>query len=807
MSEITRQNHYVPIWYQKRFIPDTQQSLFYLDLNPPSFALADGRVVTGKSITLRAPKSCFWADDLYTTRFGAVLNDEVERRLFGRIDNSGAPAFGAFSTGNMAAMHESFQSFFEYLSAQKLRTPKGLDWIKAQYPQLTQLDLMLEMQALRNMFCTMWLEGVREVVSAENSDVKFILTDHPLTVYNRAYPPASETCQYPHDPSVALNGTQTLCPLGSNHCLIMTNVAFAKSPQSVDPKTPRENARYAGQTISRTDALIQTRQLSSDEVISINYLLKSRSRQFVAASEKEWLFPENRESRPWREVGEVLLPPSNELWHFGGEIIIGHSDGTSQYQDEFGRSRSQDHLKKAPPTERLKPNDECGCGSARPYRKCCSGVPRDERPRWDVLSIRERNLMFGNAVVHILGLNEGKTWDDVRRDLSDEQVKRIHEVLEAAWPRDTNVAELLPRPDRQISRAMYAGIVDPRTIGANVIGWLTNFDEIVFLNPFAIPSYVKPEFSPIDSPSQHKAQTLRNVMLLLNVMPFIDAGVLHMVPDPADVSADFRNIMWGMAKERSEQRKPDPKGFENFRELAEDDFRRSMFRLSDSSLKHIIEEYASELDHTQVDGVLAYMKAIHAKDPLALLQPVDPGGELYMTRGISLEVAMFIAQLTGSAIYTDLDEYWTQLHVHAMASGTSPDSRCAPVEQALRAVRFIVDGNPNTVRKLRWDRRWDTTRDALRRVLVGTHQLGSQRIQRAVMEQMARELLQSVHKMKKPWRELEERSEFQSHEVFSLQASFPQGGFWHRTVQRLLITFGRPKHDRTVWMAMKVQKN
>jgi hypothetical protein len=735
-----------------------------------------------------------------------VLNDEVERRLFGRIDNSGAPAFGAFSTGNMAAMHESFQSFFEYLSAQKLRTPKGLDWIRAQYPRLTQVDLMLEMQALRNMFCTMWLESVREVVSAETSAVKFILTDHPVTVYNAAYPPGSETCQYPHDPSIALNGTQTICPLDSDHCLIMTNVAFAKNPQSLNPKTPRENARYAGQTISRTDALIRTRQLRSDEVTSINYLLKRRSRQFVAASEREWLFPETMESRPWRDIGKVLMPPSNELWHFGGEIIIGHSDGTSQYQDEFGRTRSQDHLNKPPPTGRLNPDDSCGCGSARPYRKCCSGTPQDERPRWDVLSIRERNLMFGNAVLDILGLNKDKTWDDVRRDLSDDQVKRIHEILEALWPRDTNVAELLPRPDSRISRAMFAGIIDPRTIGATVIGWLTNFDEIIFLNPFVIPSYVKPEFSPIDSPSQHKAQTLRNVMLLLNVMPFIDAGVLHMVPDPGDVNADFRNIMWEMAKQRSELRKPDSKGFEDVRELAEDDFRRSMFRLSNSSLKHMIEKHASELDQTEVDGVLAYMKAMHAKDPLALLQPVDPDGELYMTRGISLEVALFIAQLTGSAIYTDLDEYWSQLHTHAIASGTSADSRCAPVAQALRAVKFIVDGNPNTVRQIRWDRRWDTIRDALRRVLVGTKHLGGQHIQRAVMEKMSRDLRQSAPKMRKAWRDLEARSDFQSQQVFGLQASFPQGGFWHRTVQRLLITFGTPKHDRTVWMALKIKR-
>jgi hypothetical protein len=806
-AQITRQNHYVPIWYQRRFTPDGVPSMFYLDSDPRTFVLPDRRVIVGKNVTPRSPKSCFWSEDLYTTRFGGRLNDEVERKLFGVIDNKGARAFTAFSSGDMRAMHDNFHSFFEYLSAQKLRTPKGLDWIKAQYPSLTQLDLMLEMQSLRGMFCTLWLESAREVVSAEKSDVKFILTDHPVTAYNRDYPPGAAACRYPHDPSIGLNGTQSLCPLDADHCLIMTNVAFAKTPDRVNPKETRENARYAGQTISRTDALIRTRHLGRDEVICVNYILKTRARQFIAASNKEWLFPEEHESRPWREIGKVLLPPSNELWHFGGEIIIGHTDGSSQFQDEHGRNHSHEHLRKTSSSSRLKPNNFCGCGSGRPYKKCCSGVPHDERPPWDLFSIRERNLMFANAVLNILGLNKGKTWDDVRRDMSDEQVRQIHEVLGALWPRDTNVAQLLPRPDNRVSRAIFAGIIDPRTVGATVIGWLIYFDEIVFLNPFINPSYVRPEYSPIDSPGQHKAQTLRNVMLLLNVMPFIDAGVLHMVPDPSDVNADFRTVMWDMASARSEMRKPDQKGFEDVRKLAEDDFKRSLFRLSDSSLKRMIEDFRPNLDGISADDVVEYMKSLQEKDPLALLQPINPDGELQMTRGISLEVALFIAQLTGSAIYTDLDEYWQQLQAHAMAAGTMPDPRCAPIVEGLRTVSLTVDGDPNTIRQLRWSDQWEATRDAMRRAFNATRQLGEAPIQRAIMEKLARDVQQSAHKMKSSWRDLEASSQYLSQMRYHIHSSFPRGGFWHRTVQRLLITFGRPKYDSTVWLAMRIKRD
>src|SRR5690606_8915821 len=108
---------------------DPKTSLFRLDLDPPKTVLPDGRVFPARAVSgPRAPTSWFWAEDLYTTRFGSALNDEIERFLFGEIDNYGALAVRAFATNDVAAIHESFQRFFEYLDAQKLRTPKGLDW-------------------------------------------------------------------------------------------------------------------------------------------------------------------------------------------------------------------------------------------------------------------------------------------------------------------------------------------------------------------------------------------------------------------------------------------------------------------------------------------------------------------------------------------------------------------------------------------------------------------------------------------------------------------------------------------------------
>jgi hypothetical protein len=66
------------------------------------------------------------------------------------------------------------------------------------------------MQGIRSMHCTFWAEGVREIISAEDSDVKFIINDHPVTIYNHALPPEAAVCAYPLDPSIALKASQML---------------------------------------------------------------------------------------------------------------------------------------------------------------------------------------------------------------------------------------------------------------------------------------------------------------------------------------------------------------------------------------------------------------------------------------------------------------------------------------------------------------------------------------------------------------------------------------------------------------------
>jgi hypothetical protein len=653
----TRRNHYVPVWYQKAFGNTDSSRLYCLDLAPDEApSSADGARESGK-LYQGSPKRFFWSRDLYTTLLLGAPNDEIERFLFGAIDNDGAVAVRAVASGDPKAVHDSFQLFFSYIDAQKIRTPKGLDWIRAQYGKLSQAALMYEMQVLRQMHCTMWMEAVREVVSAEESDVKFIVSDHPVTIYNPLCPPDAVQSRYPEDPPIELLGSQTLFALSANHCLILTNLEYAKNPSGVDLLRSRQNPWHFGTTLARTDAWIRTRKLSREDVIAINHILKSRARRYIAAAKEEWLYPERTHTHDWRDSGGGLLPQDNELWHFGGEIIVGYNDGKSSYQDAYGRtSRGHEYLRKDWPSVDPISEEPCRCGSGKAYQACCEELSAQDRMPWDVYSIRERNLMFCNAIEDILGLSRGKSWEEVRRELSDDQVKDIHAAYMSLWPKDTNIADLLPRPDGRVIRALYVGLIDPRTIAASVIGWLIYFDEILVLNPFANAANMRPKFSPIKSPSQYKEQTIKNVALLLDLAPLIHAGIVHLIPDPLEFNDIFREGVWAIAKERRNKLKTDADDLEVARQLGTDDFKRAFARLPDASLRRQMRDYSSAMTKDQITDLIAYIRREQAADPLALIQPIsaDKGsGQLQVMRGVNFDLALFLAQLTGAIIYSE----------------------------------------------------------------------------------------------------------------------------------------------------------
>src|SRR3954463_13411447 len=89
-------HHYVPQWFQKRFLPQEVTKFFYLDLHPETVTNG-AKTYTRKSLLRWGPSRCFYKDDFYTLSFGKQTTDEMEKMFFGPIDNFGRDAVSQFA--------------------------------------------------------------------------------------------------------------------------------------------------------------------------------------------------------------------------------------------------------------------------------------------------------------------------------------------------------------------------------------------------------------------------------------------------------------------------------------------------------------------------------------------------------------------------------------------------------------------------------------------------------------------------------------------------------------------------------------
>jgi hypothetical protein len=329
-------HHYVPQWYQRRFLKAGQSTYHYLDLHP-DVVEHNGVKHPRRALLPWGPKRCFYKEDLYTVKLGGWSTDEIETKFFGDIDSRGRDAVNTFAEykGYCDELHEAYPALMRYMDAQRFRTPKGLDWLALMTRGGNSNQRLLFLQTVFGFHATMWMEGVWEVVRADNTETKFIVSDEPVTFFNRtAFP---NEISYPRDTMLDQVGTRTIFPLSLNACLIISHVQFTRNPWA-KPSELRVNARKFQQTIRPMLETQFARQLEEDEVLRINYILKRRATRYIAAAEEEWLYPERRVSRKeWAKLDEdwFLLPHLYKV-PFSRGIMVGYEGGGTFAVDEYG---------------------------------------------------------------------------------------------------------------------------------------------------------------------------------------------------------------------------------------------------------------------------------------------------------------------------------------------------------------------------------------------------------------------------------------------------------------------------------------
>jgi hypothetical protein len=340
MPDYTR-NHYVPVWYQRRFLPAylKEKKFAYLDLSPDS-VISNKRIHKRKALLRWGPPQCFFENDLYTTKFGTWESTEIEEKFFGKVDTSGRAAVEYFdSFRHPSADGDSFNAMILFMSIQKLRTPKGLADLGAITKMKDKNLVLIGMQKLQNMFCALWTECIWSIADASRSQTKFIISDHPVTVYNKKCFPLSKWCRGFKDPDIWLSGTHTIFPLSVNKVLILTNLSWVRNPY-MDPLKSRPNPDLFRPAIFKFTEIQTGRMLTDLEVNEINFIIKKRAFRYIAAADKEWLYPERKlVTQQWDKLGnEYLLMPEPRSVTFSSEIVFGYDDGRrADWTDAYGR--------------------------------------------------------------------------------------------------------------------------------------------------------------------------------------------------------------------------------------------------------------------------------------------------------------------------------------------------------------------------------------------------------------------------------------------------------------------------------------
>lgn len=340
MAEEYTRHHYVPQWYQKRFMLPNESHLFCLNLKPDVFTDPRGVSHIDRPVKRQGSRLCFVQDDLYTTKVQGMETKDIEKHFFGSIDTKGKDAVEYFNDFSypLKAWGDSLGDIMRYMSTQKLRTPKGLDFLSEKIGSSNKDRVLRSMLRLQGLHCAIWTESVWLIADASQSETKFIISDHPVTVYNRECGPRSQWCRGSSDPAIWLEGTHTIFPLSIDKVLILTNLSWVRNPyQSATKERPNPNP-FRGAIFKFTEVQVE-RKLSEQEVREINFIIKSRACRYVAAAREEWLYPEKHVSKSdWNRYGHgYLLMPDPRAVHWGGTIMWGGGPGGSGAMDEYGR--------------------------------------------------------------------------------------------------------------------------------------------------------------------------------------------------------------------------------------------------------------------------------------------------------------------------------------------------------------------------------------------------------------------------------------------------------------------------------------
>lgn len=278
--------------------------------------------------------------------------------------------------------------------------------------------------------------------------------------------------------------------------------------------------------------------------------------------------------------------------------------------------------------------------------------------RYEALTLSERTSLLFERCLEVLGLNNGKNWADVKREISANHVRAIYDFYSDLWRPDTDFVRLLV-PDPSLFRVLYLGEIDPHTIVKNVVGSLLYVDQVAIVNPFINPWAINETENPLNQPEQYEADLLKLAYLLILLTPWIENGQVILVPDPTDLNAKFKWDYLKIAERRktsasfTQEEKQD---FKRFELLQLEELLRYHARLPEMTQRAVLRGNNPTITEQELEGQIQYMREERARDPIAINRTFKESRKnvILSRSGAGCELSLILCRLLGAVPFSSL---------------------------------------------------------------------------------------------------------------------------------------------------------
>jgi hypothetical protein len=314
-------------------------------------------------------------------------------------------------------------------------------------------------------------------------------------------------------------------------------------------------------------------------------------------------------------------------------------------------------------------NDPCPCGSMQKYKNCClvKGIDYSTLSHGDYvrnLTIRGKNKWFLNSVFDILDFNtniqEFKDWQgfviQVKKTLTPEKVRHIYELIPVVWPDKEDFYRCIHSDDRSLS-GLFIGDYRVETTAKLINKYGLYEDVIVLVDPIVDPRCIAEEYNPVVHPERHLISTLHSLLLWLQLLPWIDDGVVQIIRDPGDFDYQLRIDSFNASKKRYEesglnQLIKEEAPYDEFHDRVKRYFKLSM---PDDMILAICNNH--NFDPTKM---MEYIR----QERLYSIDHVEGGcDEQYLTTfsGTNYEMGKYLCSISKSHLLTDLKIRWLEM--------------------------------------------------------------------------------------------------------------------------------------------------